>query len=169
MPSAVSAFDFDATTIDGRRLSLSDYRGCVLLVVNVASRCGYTPQYAGLERLYRSYRDRGLVVLGFPSDEFGGQEPGTDAEIEAFCKEAYDVSFPLFQKTTVNGSAAHPLYQFLRSQRKGFLGTDRIKWNFTKFLIDRSGHVVARFGTSATPSAIEAAIVKLLDGEAARG
>ena len=166
MSSAASIFDFDATTIDGRVLPLSDYQGRVLLVVNVASRCGFTPQYAGLERLYRAYRDRGLVVLGFPSDEFGGQEPGTDADIETFCKEAYDVSFPLFQKTTVNGAAAHPLYRYLRSQKKGWLGTDRIKWNFTKFLIDRSGRVVARFGTTATPDAIEKSIAKLLDGKA---
>jgi glutathione peroxidase len=158
MSSAASIFDFDATTIDGRRLPLSDYRGSVLLVVNVASRCGFTPQYAGLERLYRLYRDRGLVVLG-------GQEPGTDADIETFCKEAYDVSFPLFQKTTVNGSAAHPLYRYLRSQKRGWLGTDRIKWNFTKFLIDRSGRVVARFGTTATPAAIEQTIVNLLDSD----
>src|SRR5690349_12932982 len=119
MPSAASVFDFDATTIDGRVLPLSAYRGRVILVVNVASRCGFTPQYAGLERLYRLYRDRGLVILGFPSDEFGGQEPGSDAEIEAFCKEAYEVTFPLFQKTTVNGSTAHPLYRYLRSQKKG--------------------------------------------------
>ena len=166
--SGVSAFDFDAIAIDGARVSLSRFRGCVLLIVNVASRCGYTPQYEGLEQLHRTYRDRGLVVLGFPSNEFGRQEPGTDADIEQFCSERYGVTFPMFRKTTVNGDSAHPLFRFLRSQQKGWLGSEWIKWNFTKFLVNREGQPVARFGPRETPAAIEPAIQRVLGTVEAR-
>src|SRR3954468_2861638 len=137
-------YDFELATIDGQKQSLSAYRGRILLIVNVASRCRFTPQYAGLGKLYRKYRERGCAVLGFPCDQFGQQEPGDEAEIKDFCRLAYDVPFPLFAKIAVNGPAAHPLYTFLKSKRRGFLGTKRIKWNFTKFLVDRDGNVVRR-------------------------
>ena len=148
-------YDIEVTTIDGAVERLDRYRGKLLLIVNVASRCGYTPQYAGLEKLYRKYKDRGLVVLGFPCDQFGRQEPGTEAEIRQFCTEKYDVTFPLFAKIEVNGAGAHPLYRFLKSQKRGRLGIGRIAWNFTKFLVGRDGTVLARYGTATTPEAIE--------------
>ena len=141
---------------------MQTYRGCVLLVVNVASRCGYTPQYAGLEALYRRYQDRGLVVLGFPCDQFGHQEPGNEEEIKNFCSLTYDVTFPLFAKIDVNGANAHPLYQWLKSQKPGVLGTEAIKWNFTKFLVDGKGAVVRRYGSADKPESIEADVVALL-------
>jgi glutathione peroxidase len=133
-----------------------------LLIVNVASRCGFTPQYAGLENLYRKYRDRGCTVLGFPCDQFGRQEPGDEAEIKDFCRLTYDVTFPLFAKIAVNGPAAHPFYVFLKSQRRGFLGTKRIKWNFTKFLIDPDGNVIRRFGPMVEPEKIEKDLLRML-------
>jgi glutathione peroxidase len=133
-----------------------------LLIVNVASRCGFTPQYAGLEELYRKYRERGLAVLGFPCDQFGQQEPGDEAEIKEFCRLNYDVTFPLFAKIDVNGSAAHPLYKYLKRARRGFLGTTGIKWNFTKFLVDREGSVVRRFGSTVRPEKIERDLVRIL-------
>ncbi|HOV56326.1 MAG TPA: glutathione peroxidase [Rhodanobacteraceae bacterium] len=150
-----TAYDFSATTIDGSVQKLSEYKGKPLLVVNVASKCGFTPQYTGLEALYRKFKDRGLVVLGFPCDQFGHQEPGDEAEIKNFCSLNYDVSFPLFAKVDVNGRDAHPLYQWLKSEKSGFLGTEGIKWNFTKFLIDRNGQVVKRYAPTDTPEKIE--------------
>lgn len=150
-----TAYDFSATTIDGSVQKLSEYKGKPLLVVNVASKCGFTPQYTGLEALYRKFKDRGLVVLGFPCDQFGHQEPGDEAEIKNFCSLNYDVSFPLFAKVDVNGRDAHPLYQWLKSEKSGFLGTEGIKRNFTKFLIDRNGQVVKRYAPTDTPEKIE--------------
>jgi glutathione peroxidase len=155
-------YDIDLTTIDGRSQRLADYRGKTLLIVNVASRCGYTPQYAGLERLYRKYRNDGFAILGFPCDQFGRQEPGTNAAIQSFCSERYDVTFPMFSKTRVNGDDAHPLFKYLKNARKGWLGIGAIAWNFTKFLIDRDGNVVSRFGPRDTPERIEPEVVKLL-------
>ncbi|WP_306524450.1 glutathione peroxidase [Dokdonella sp.] len=157
-----SIHDFKLTTIDGKTQSMSDYRGKTLLIVNVASKCGFTPQYAGLEKLYNDYRERGLVVLGFPCDQFGHQEPGDEAEIKSFCALNYDVSFPLFAKIEVNGDTAHPLYRFLKSQARGVLGSEAIKWNFTKFLVDRDGNIVERYAPKTEPKDIEADIGKLL-------
>ena len=139
------------TTITGDTIPLADYRGHVLLVVNVASKCGYTPQYAGLEALHRRFHDRGFDVLGFPCDQFGHQEPGSEAEILQFCRLTYDVTFPLFAKTDVNGAHTHPLFRVLKREKRGVLGTSAIKWNFTKFLVDRDGAVRARFAPTVTP------------------
>jgi glutathione peroxidase len=158
-----SAYDFAAVTIDGVEQPLADYRGKTLLVVNVASKCGFTPQYAGLETLYRKLRPRGVEVLGFPCDQFGHQEPGTEAEIKSFCSLNYDVTFPLYAKVEVNGANAHPLYQWLKSQKAGVLGTEAIKWNFTKFLIDSRGAVVRRYAPTDKPERIEADIAELLE------
>jgi glutathione peroxidase len=155
--------EFTAKTIDGGEQSLADYRGKAMLIVNVASKCGFTPQYAGLEALYRRLGPRGFVVLGFPCDQFGHQEPGSEAEIKSFCTLRYDVTFPLFAKIDVNGDNAHPLYRHLKAARKGILGSEGIKWNFTKFLVDGRGEVVARYGSRDTPESIEPEIVKLLD------
>jgi glutathione peroxidase len=155
-------YGIELTTIDGTRQQMDRYRGQTVLVVNVASQCGFTPQYAGLERLYRKYRDRGFVVLGFPCDQFGHQEPGTNAEVQAFCAREYDVTFPLFAKTVVNGDGTHPLFKRLKSARKGWLGIGAIRWNFTKFLIDRDGDVVARFGSRDTPERIEPKILEVI-------
>ena len=140
----MNLYDIAVTTIEGQPKSLTDYRGQMLLVVNVASRCGFTPQYTGLEELHQQFKDRGFSVLGFPCDQFGHQEPGNEAEIKEFCSTKYNVTFPLFAKIEVNGSGAHPLYQFLKAEKKGLLGTEAIKWNFTKFLVDRQGEVVKR-------------------------
>lgn len=148
-------YDIPVTTIDGTPTSLAEHRGKVLLIVNVASKCAFTGQYAGLESLYQKFKDRGLVVLGFPCDQFGHQEPGTESEIQQFCSTKYNVTFPMFAKVNVNGSDAHPLYQHLKAAKAGTLGTPSIKWNFTKFLVDRSGNVVKRFGMFATPGGIE--------------
>ncbi|GAB2807437.1 glutathione peroxidase [Dyella kyungheensis] len=149
-----SIYDFSARDIDGNERSLADFRGKTLLVVNVASKCGFTPQYTGLEALWRADRDKGLVVLGFPCDQFGHQEPGDEAEIRNFCSTSYDVSFPLFAKVEVNGDGAHPLYKWLKSEGKGILGSESIKWNFTKFLVDRDGQVVKRYAPTDTPEKI---------------
>lgn len=157
-----TVFDFTAQTIDGQMLSLAGYRGQVLLIVNVASRCGFTPQYAGLEALWQKYRERGLVVLGFPCNQFGGQEPQDEAAIADFCSTHYDVSFPLFAKVKVNGDGAHPLWQHLKTAAPGVLGSERIKWNFTKFLVNREGRVVKRYGSITKPEEISAAIERLL-------
>jgi glutathione peroxidase len=157
-----SIYDFTATTIDGADKPLADFRGQVLLVVNTASQCGFTPQYRGLEALHERYAARGLAVLGFPCNQFGAQEPGDAAAIADFCSLTYDVCFPLFAKIDVNGAAAHPLYRFLKARRPGLLGTQRIKWNFTKFLVDRSGEVVARHGPRKTPETLGPAIEALL-------
>ncbi|HKW03028.1 MAG TPA: glutathione peroxidase [Vicinamibacterales bacterium] len=150
-----SVYDFEATAIDGTPVRLDAYRGRTLLIVNVASECGFTPQYAGLERLYRAHKDEGFVVLGFPCDQFGRQEPGTNAEIQQFCEREYDVTFPLFSKIKVNGPDAHPLFVYLKSQKKGLLGSEAIKWNFTKFLVDTDGRVLRRYGSADTPERIE--------------
>jgi glutathione peroxidase len=158
----VSIYDFDAETLDGNPAPLSSYRDKVVLIVNTASKCGFTPQYAGLETLYRKYRDRGFVVLGFPCNQFGAQEPGDADEIASFCSLTYDVDFPLMRKIDVNGPRAHPLYAYLKSAKKGVLGTGAIKWNFTKFLVDRNGRVVERFAPTAEPKALEGAIEALL-------
>jgi glutathione peroxidase len=157
-----NAFEFSAVDIDGNLQPLSQYAGKVLLVVNVASQCGFTPQYTGLERLWRDYRDRGLVVLGFPCDQFGHQEPGDESEIRNFCSLNYEVDFPLFAKVDVNGDGAHPLWRWLKAQKSGILGTEAIKWNFSKFLVGRDGQVVARYAPVDKPeslaSDIEAAL-----------
>ncbi len=158
-----SLYDIDVTTIDGQPLRLDTYRGQVLLIVNVASRCGFTPQYAGLEVLYRKYKADGCTILGFPCDQFGHQEPGNDAEIKNFCRLTYDVTFPLFAKIDVNGPNAHPLYEHLKSARRGFLGSKAIKWNFTKFLVDRNGNVVDRYAPSTAPDKIESDLKSLLN------
>jgi glutathione peroxidase len=146
-------YDFEHNSITGEKKSLADYRGQVALVVNVASKCGLTPQYTGLEELYRAYKDRGLTVLGFPCNQFAGQEPGTEAEIQSFCSTQYDVSFPLFGKLDVNGDARHPLYAWLTSEATQPEGPGDVKWNFGKFLIGRDGKVIARFGPTTAPSA----------------
>ena len=157
-----TAFDFEAVGIDGSTVDLAQFRGQVLLVVNVASRCGFTPQYAGLEMLYRRYRDSGFVVLGFPCNQFGNQEPGTATDIRTFSEACYDVSFPMFGKIVVNGPGAHPLYRFLKHAKKGWLGSDAVKWNFTKFLVGRDGHPIRRYGSSSVPEAIDADIRRAL-------
>jgi glutathione peroxidase len=142
-------------TVDGAESSLAPYRGKAILIVNVASKCGFTPQYEGLENLYKKYKDRGFVVLGFPCNQFGQQEPGDAEEIKSFCSLTYDVTFPLFSKIDVNGPKAHPLYDFLKQQKSGFLGLKAIKWNFTKFLIDKNGKVVGRYAPTVKPEALE--------------
>ena len=151
----MSVYDFQAKTIDGREVSLSEYKGKVLLVVNVASRCGFTPQYGGLQKLYEQYKGSGLEVLGFPCNQFGHQEPAPDEEIQSFCDRTFGVTFPLFSKVDVNGSQCHPVFEFLTRAKPGFLGLKRIKWNFTKFLIDRSGNPIKRYSPQTTPNAIE--------------
>ena len=157
-----SIYDFSARTIDGVRVSLDDYRGQVLLVVNTASKCGFTPQYEGLEALQRTHHAQGLTVLGFPCNQFGAQEPGDEAEIANFCSLTYDVSFPMFAKIEVNGPGADPLYAYLKKAKPGLLGSEAIKWNFTKFLIDRTGAVVRRYAPADTPESIEGDILALL-------
>jgi glutathione peroxidase len=154
--------DIVARRLNGEERDLSEFRGQVLLIVNVASRCGFTPQYAGLEALYRKLQGRGFAVLGFPCNQFGAQEPGSEAEIGSFCDSSYGVTFPMFAKIDVNGAAAHPLYQHLKSAKPGVLGTEAIKWNFTKFLVDRQGQVVKRYAPNDKPEDIEADIVALL-------
>ena len=147
--------DFKASALDGTERSLADWRGKVLLIVNVASRCGLTPQYTGLEALQRKYAARGFEVLGFPCNQFGAQEPGSAEEIRSFCSTKYDISFPLFAKVDVNGDGAHPLWKHLKEQKPGLLGIEAIKWNFTKFLVDREGRVIQRYAPTDEPSAIE--------------
>jgi len=153
---------FSAQTINDESKSLGDYRGQVLLIVNVASQCGFTPQYAGLESLWQKYHERGLVVLGFPCNQFGGQEPGDEATIANFCSSKFNVSFPLFAKVDVNGETAHPLWQHLKKAAPGVLGSEKIKWNFTKFLVNREGQVVKRYGSITKPEQISADIERLL-------
>lgn len=152
------AFDFSARDIDGSEVDLGAYAGKVLLIVNVASRCGFTPQYEGLQALWRDCRERGLVVLGFPCDQFGHQEPGDEAQIREFCTLDYGVDFPMFAKVEVNGRDAHPLWVWLKRQKRGLLGTTAIKWNFTKFLVGRDGRVLARYGPRQAPEAMRADI-----------
>ena len=151
----MNLYDFEAVTIDGKTQKLADYRGKTVLVVNVASACGYTPQYEGLEALYKKHKDNGFVVLGFPCNQFGAQEPGTEKEIADFCSANFGVTFPLFAKVDVNGDNEHPLFAWLKSQKKGIFGTAAIKWNFSKFLIDGNGDVIKRYGSGDTPEAIE--------------
>jgi glutathione peroxidase len=157
-----SIYDFSAKTLDGASVSLGDYKGKTLLIVNVASKCGFTPQYEGLEALYRKFASKGLVVLGFPSNQFGHQEPGDSTEIRNFCSTNFDVTFPLFAKIDVNGGDADPLYRFLKREARGIFGTEGIKWNFTKFLVDSQGSVRRRYAPTAKPSSIENAISALL-------
>jgi glutathione peroxidase len=158
----VSVYDFTAQTLEGKPAPLADHKGQVLLIVNTASKCGFTPQYEGLEALWRKYKDRGLAVLGFPCNQFGAQEPGNAEEIASFCSLTYDVSFPMMAKVDVNGPAAHPLYAWLKHEKKGVLGSEGIKWNFTKFLVDRQGEVAGRFAPTATPQSLESAVEALL-------
>jgi glutathione peroxidase len=158
----MSIYDFQVKTIDGATQTLEPYRGKVLLIVNVASKCGFTNQYSGLEALYRTHKDRGLVVLGFPCNQFGHQEPGDEAEIKSFCSLNYDVTFPMFAKVDVNGAGTHPLFSHLKEQRKGFLGSEAIKWNFTKFLVDKNGEVVKRFAPNDTPDQLAADLAPYL-------
>jgi glutathione peroxidase len=158
----MSVYDYSAKTLDGQDVSLADYRGQVLLIVNTASKCGFTPQYEGLEALYRDYKDRGLTILAFPCNQFGAQEPGNAEEIASFCSLTYDVTFPMLAKIDVNGPSAHPLYAFLKKEQKGILGTEGIKWNFTKFLVGRDGEVVERFAPNTKPEDLKVAVEALL-------
>ena len=157
-----SVYDYSATLADGTTTALSDYKGQVLLIVNTASKCGFTPQYKGLEKLHTTHKDAGFSVLAFPCNQFGSQEPGSTEEIVEFCEMRFQTSFPLFEKIDVNGTNSHPLYKHLKSEVKGLLGTERIKWNFTKFLINRDGEVVGRFGSQKKPADIESEIMALL-------
>ena len=149
-----TVYDFEAQRIDGSPLSLGDYRGKVLLIVNTASQCGFTPQFAGLEALHEKYADKGLAVLGFPSNQFGGQDPGSNEEIGAFCVKNYGVSFSMMAKVEVNGSGAAPLYRWLTNEKPGLLGSRAIKWNFTKFLVGRDGQVLKRYAPLDTPKSL---------------
>ncbi|WP_428416279.1 glutathione peroxidase [Methylibium sp.] len=153
--TTTTIYDFEARAIDGRAVSLADYRGKVLLIVNTASACGFTPQFAGLQSLWQDYGGRGLAVLGFPSNEFGGQDPGSDDEIASFCQLNYGVSFPMMAKVEVNGAGAHPLYRWLTDEAKGLLGTRAIKWNFTKFLVGRDGRVLGRYAPTDKPESLK--------------
>lgn len=155
-------YDFDAVSIAGQPANFSAMRGKVVLIVNTASACGFTPQFSGLEDLWQAYRDRGLVVVGFPSNEFGGQDPGSDGEIASFCQINYGVSFPMMAKTHVNGGSAHPLWRWLKGQAPGLLGSRGVKWNFTKFLLDRQGQVIARYAPSDKPESLRDDIEKAL-------
>jgi glutathione peroxidase len=158
----MSVYDYTATSIDGTEQPLSAYRGHPLLIVNVASKCGFTPQYTGLEALYRRYAAQGFLILGFPCDQFGHQEPGNEADIKSFCSSTYDVTFPMFAKIRVNGEDAHPLYRYLKESRPGLLGTEAIKWNFTKFLIGRNGEPLKRYAPSDKPESLEADVESAL-------
>ncbi len=157
-----NVYDYKATDIDGKERSLGEFKGKTMLIVNVASKCGFTPQYTGLEAMYRKLKDKDFVVLGFPCDQFGHQEPGNEDEIKNFCSLTYDVSFPMFGKVDVNGGETHPLYKHLKKEAKGLLGSESIKWNFTKFLIDKNGKVVSRYAPTDKPESIEKDVVKAL-------
>ncbi|HET7222828.1 MAG TPA: glutathione peroxidase [Rhodanobacteraceae bacterium] len=159
-----TVYDFEANLLDGTLQKLDAYRGKLLLIVNVASKCGFTPQYEGLEALYRARTDQGFVVLGFPCNQFGHQEPGDAADIRNFCSTKYDVTFPLFARIDVNGADAHPLYRFLKHAAPGVLGSEAIKWNFTKFLIDREGKVVRRYASADAPEKVGKDLSIMLDG-----
>ncbi len=161
-----SVYDFEALSIDGKPAQLSTQRGKVLLIVNTASQCGFTPQFAGLEQLWKDYRERGLVVIGFPSNQFGAQDPGSNDQIASFCEMNYGVSFPMMGKVDVNGANAHPLWQFLTREARGVLGTQAIKWNFTKFLIGRDGTVLKRYAPNDTPESLRKDIVAALAAKA---
>jgi len=164
----VTLYDIPVQTSSGRSTTLAPYQGQVLLIVNVASRCGFTPQYEGLEELYRRLQPEGLSVLGFPCDQFGHQEPGSDEEIQQFCKLSYDVTFPVFAKIAVNGPDEHPLYHLLKQEQPGMLGTTAIKWNFTKFLVGRWGRVIARYAPVITPAELEGDIRRALSEKPTR-
>ena len=151
----MAVWDFSAKSIDGGEVSLSEYRGKVLLIVNVASRCVFTPQYHGLENLYEKYKDQGFAVLGFPCNQFGNQEPGSETEIKSFCETSFRVAFPLFSKVDVNGPQAHPLFEYLKKTKPGFAGFRRIRWNFTKFLVDRAGNPIRRYAPRTKPEKME--------------
>lgn len=157
-----TVYSFTAKFINGETVSLDRYKSQLLLIVNTASRCGFTPQYAGLESLYRTFREQGFTVLGFPCNQFGQQEPGSSQEIAGFCDTHYQISFPLFEKVDVNGANAHPLFNHLKSAAPGVLGTQSIKWNFTKFLVDRSGMAIKRYQSMASPASIQSDIKKYL-------
>jgi glutathione peroxidase len=159
-------YDFSAPSLAGEPVALARFRGDVLLIVNTASKCGFTPQYEGLEALYQAHHARGFSVLGFPCNQFGGQEPGSADDIASFCSQNFNVSFPMFAKVDVNGGEAHPLYDYLKKQKPGLLGSQAIKWNFTKFLIDRTGKVIARHAPTTTPQALNAEIETLLKAPA---
>ena len=161
MEHIMSFYSFTANNIEGHEVSMRDFEGKVVIVVNTASECGLTPQFESLEKLYQEYKDRGLVILGFPCNQFGSQDPGSDGEILGFCQRNYGVSFPMFSKIDVNGETAHPLYKFLKEEQKGLLGS-AIKWNFSKFLIDREGNVVERFAPTTEPEDMREAIEKLI-------
>jgi len=160
--AAASIYDFEALSITGQPAHLSTQRGRVLLIVNTASACGFTPQFAGLEKLWEDYRDRGLVIVGFPSNEFGGQDPGSNEDIASFCQLNYGVSFPMMAKVKVNGAEAHPLWQWLKAQAPGLLGTEGVKWNFTKFLVGRDGKVLKRYAPNDAPDSLRKDIEKAL-------
>ena len=157
-----SVHDFTAKSLSGEDVSLADYRGKALLIVNTASKCGFTPQYAGLEKLHEEFAPRGFAVLGFPCNQFGQQEPGDAQEIQKFCSLSYNVTFPMFAKIDVNGANAHPLYEFLKSEKSGLLGIEAIKWNFSKFLVDQEGRVVERYAPTTTPASLKGDIEALL-------
>jgi glutathione peroxidase len=161
-----TVYDFEALSIDGQPAQLSSQRGKVILLVNTASACGFTPQFGGLERLWQDYRDRGLVIVGFPSNEFGGQDPGSNDEIASFCQLNYGVSFPMMGKVKVNGAQAHPLWKWLKTQAPGVLGTEGIKWNFTKFLVGRDGRVVKRYAPNDSPDSLRRDIEAALAAKA---
>ncbi len=158
----MSIYDFSAETLEGKATPMSNYREKVVLIVNTASKCGFTPQFEGLEALYTKYKDRGFMVLGFPCNQFGAQEPGNAEEIASFCALTYDVDFPMMTKIDVNGPKTHPLFAYLKKEKKGLLGTANVKWNFTKFLVDRKGQVVERFAPTVEPKSLESAIEALL-------
>ena len=158
-----SVHDFTAKALSGEDVSLADFRGKVLLIVNTASKCGFTPQYAGLEKLHEELSPRGFAVLGFPCNQFGQQEPGDSQEIQNFCSLTYNVTFPMFAKIDVNGASAHPLYEFLKGEKAGLLGIEAIKWNFSKFLVDQEGRVVERYAPTTTPASLKADIEALLE------
>ena len=160
--AAATIYDFEAVSIAGQPAQLSSQRGKVLLIVNTASACGFTPQFAGLEKLWEDYRDRGLVIVGFPSNEFGSQDPGSNDEIASFCQLNYGVSFPMMAKTQVNGKDAHPLWQWLKAQAPGLLGSEGVKWTFTKFLVGREGKVIKRYAPTDTPESLRKDIEKAL-------
>jgi len=162
----MSVYDYSAASIRGEDVPLSRYEGNVLLIVNTASECGFTPQYKGLQELYEKYREQGFEVLGFPCNQFGGQEPGGEEQIAAFCETNYGVTFPMFAKVDVNGDGAHPLFQYLKKEAPGVLGTQAIKWNFTKFLVDRKGNVVRRYASTDAPESLEADIKAALEASA---
>jgi glutathione peroxidase len=157
-----TAYDFSAKNLDGQEQSLAEYKGKAMLIVNTASKCGFTPQYTGLEKLWENYQDKGLVVLGFPCDQFGHQEPGDAEEIRNFCSLTYDVKFPMYDKIEVNGSNAHPLWKWLKKEKPGLLGMEGVKWNFTKFLVGKDGQVLKRYAPTDTPEKIEKDLAALL-------